>query len=94
VLSAEEACDIALEYGFNPVVDDEAAFDIFPEYVMSFLSGKLLTNSVVVLYHLLGPISLYDHLCEYTSVCSRQRLTHLLFRVTIMVSENSVPYYA
>lgn len=33
VLSAEQACDIALEYGFNPVVDDEKSFDILPQYV-------------------------------------------------------------
>ncbi len=32
-LTAEQACDLALEYGFNPVVNDEAAFDIYPEYV-------------------------------------------------------------
>ena len=31
VLTSEDACNIALEYGFNPVVDDEKAFDIFPE---------------------------------------------------------------
>lgn len=31
VLTSEEAIDIALEYGFNPVVDDEKAFDILPE---------------------------------------------------------------
>jgi hypothetical protein len=31
VMSSEEACNIALEYGFNPVVDDERSFDIYPE---------------------------------------------------------------
>lgn len=31
VLTAEEACNIALEYGFNPEVDDERSFDILPE---------------------------------------------------------------
>jgi translation initiation factor IF-2 len=31
VLTSEEAIDIALEYGFNPVVDDEKSFDILPE---------------------------------------------------------------
>ena len=31
ILNAEEACDIALEFGFNPTVDDEAAFDLLPE---------------------------------------------------------------
>lgn len=31
ILNAEQACDIAIEYGFNPVVDDERAFDIFPD---------------------------------------------------------------
>lgn len=31
VLTAEQACDIALEYGFNPTVDDERSFDILPE---------------------------------------------------------------
>lgn len=33
ILNEEEACDIALEFGFNPTVDDEAAFDLLPEYV-------------------------------------------------------------
>ncbi|WWD16698.1 translation initiation factor IF-2 [Kwoniella shandongensis] len=31
LLSAEEACNIAIEYGYNPVVDDEASFDIYPD---------------------------------------------------------------
>ncbi|WVQ94490.1 hypothetical protein IAU59_001569 [Kwoniella sp. CBS 9459] len=31
LLNAEQACDIAIEYGFNPVVDDEASFDIYPD---------------------------------------------------------------
>ena len=31
ILTAEQACDVALEYGFNPIVDDEAAFDILPD---------------------------------------------------------------
>jgi translation initiation factor IF-2 len=31
VLGSEQACDIALEYGFNPVVDDEKSFDILPQ---------------------------------------------------------------
>ncbi|AFR92710.2 translation initiation factor IF-2 [Cryptococcus neoformans var. grubii H99] len=31
LLSAEEACNIAIEYGYNPIVDDEASFDIYPD---------------------------------------------------------------
>ncbi|WVQ62787.1 translation initiation factor IF-2 [Kwoniella botswanensis] len=31
LLNAEQACDIAIEYGFDPVVDDEASFDIYPD---------------------------------------------------------------
>jgi translation initiation factor IF-2 len=31
ILNADEACDVALEFGFNPTVDDEASFDILPE---------------------------------------------------------------
>jgi translation initiation factor IF-2 len=31
VLTSEDACNIALEYGFNPLVDDEKSFDIVPE---------------------------------------------------------------
>lgn len=31
MLTTDEAVDIALEFGFNPVVDDEAAFDLLPE---------------------------------------------------------------
>ncbi|ORY27498.1 hypothetical protein BCR39DRAFT_538296 [Naematelia encephala] len=31
LLTAEQACDVALEYGLNPIIDDERAFDILPE---------------------------------------------------------------
>lgn len=31
VLSAEDASLIAMEYGLNPVVDEERSFDIYPE---------------------------------------------------------------
>ncbi|WWC68814.1 translation initiation factor IF-2 [Kwoniella pini CBS 10737] len=31
LLNAEQACDIAIEYGFDPIVDDEASFDIYPD---------------------------------------------------------------
>ena len=31
ILTTEEACDLALEFGYNPVVDDEATFDIQAE---------------------------------------------------------------
>ncbi|KAI9632388.1 uncharacterized protein MKK02DRAFT_19911 [Dioszegia hungarica] len=31
LLTSEEACNIALEYGLDPTVDDERTFDIFPE---------------------------------------------------------------
>ncbi|EIW69086.1 hypothetical protein TREMEDRAFT_12302, partial [Tremella mesenterica DSM 1558] len=28
---AEEACNVALEFGMNPIVDDEKSFDLYPE---------------------------------------------------------------
>ncbi|WVQ73734.1 translation initiation factor IF-2 [Cryptococcus sp. DSM 104548] len=31
LLSAEQACNIAIDYGYNPIVDDEASFDIYPD---------------------------------------------------------------
>lgn len=31
VLSAEDASLIAMEFGLNPVVDEERSFDIYPE---------------------------------------------------------------
>ncbi|KIR42330.1 translation initiation factor IF-2 [Cryptococcus deuterogattii 99/473] len=31
LLSSEEACNIAIEYGYNPIVDDDASFDIYPD---------------------------------------------------------------
>ena len=31
LLGAEDACNIALEFGFNPTIDDEKTFDILPE---------------------------------------------------------------
>jgi hypothetical protein len=31
VLSAEDASLVAMEYGLNPVVDEERSFDIYPE---------------------------------------------------------------
>ncbi|WWC87684.1 translation initiation factor IF-2 [Kwoniella dendrophila CBS 6074] len=31
LLNAEQACNIAIEHGFDPVVDDEASFDIYPD---------------------------------------------------------------
>ena len=30
-MAAEDACNIALEYGYNPIVDDERSFDILPD---------------------------------------------------------------
>ncbi len=30
VLSADYAALLAEEFGFNPIIDDEAAFDIYP----------------------------------------------------------------
>jgi hypothetical protein len=31
VLTTDEAVDLAIEYGVNPIIDDELAFDILPE---------------------------------------------------------------
>jgi translation initiation factor IF-2 len=36
VLTAEYASLIAMEFGRNPIVNDEAAFDIYPPYELSF----------------------------------------------------------
>ena len=36
VLTAEYASLIAMEFGRNPIVNDEAAFDIYPPYVLIF----------------------------------------------------------
>jgi translation initiation factor IF-2 len=36
VLTSEEACNMAIEYDLNPVVDDERSFDIYPEYVPGY----------------------------------------------------------
>lgn len=35
VLSADDAYVLALEFDRNPIVDDEAAFDLYPLYVES-----------------------------------------------------------
>ena len=36
VLTAEYASLIAMEFGRNPIVNDEAAFDIYPPYALVF----------------------------------------------------------
>ena len=36
VLTAEYASLIAMEFGRNPIVNDEAAFDIYPPYALLF----------------------------------------------------------
>lgn len=35
VLTAEDASFLALEFNFDPVIDDEAAFDLYPRLVFS-----------------------------------------------------------
>jgi hypothetical protein len=32
---SEDASLVAMEFGFNPIVDEERSFDIYPEYVLS-----------------------------------------------------------
>ncbi|WVO13212.1 translation initiation factor IF-2 [Cryptococcus depauperatus] len=49
ILNAEEACNIALEYDFNPVVDDEASFDIYPDSDPTGLSDQPLRPPVVTI---------------------------------------------
>lgn len=34
VLTAEYASLIAMEFGRNPIINDEAAFDIYPPYAL------------------------------------------------------------
>lgn len=36
VLTAEYASLIAMEFSRNPIVNDEAAFDIYPPYALAF----------------------------------------------------------
>ena len=36
VLTAEYASLIAMEFGRNPIINDEAAFDIYPPYALVF----------------------------------------------------------
>jgi len=31
VLASDDASLLALEFGLNPVIDDEASFDVYPE---------------------------------------------------------------
>ncbi len=41
VLNADYAALLADELGFNPIVDDEAAFDMYPPFVAFFLPDVL-----------------------------------------------------
>ena len=34
ILTADDASLLALEFGLNPIVNEDAAFDIYPEYVL------------------------------------------------------------
>lgn len=47
VLTAEDASLIALELNFDPVIDDEAAFDIYPAYEISSSSFPSLSRDSV-----------------------------------------------
>jgi translation initiation factor IF-2 len=60
VLTAEEACNIALEYGFNPVVDDERSFDIYPEYAIPLRLRLLADYTVPIIRETSNP---RDHPC-------------------------------
>ena len=53
VLTAEYASLIAMEFGRNPIVNDEAAFDIFTPSVTSYIPFCCLTY----IYGFLGPLS-------------------------------------
>lgn len=33
ILTADDASLLALEFGLNPIINEDAAFDIYPEYV-------------------------------------------------------------
>lgn len=41
VLTADYAALLAEEFGRNPVISDEAAFDIYPLFVTSFISDVI-----------------------------------------------------
>ena len=43
VLTAEYASLIAMEFGRNPIVNDEAAFDIYPPYALVLKVNQVLS---------------------------------------------------
>ncbi|CAE7144262.1 unnamed protein product [Rhizoctonia solani] len=49
ILTSDDASLLALEFGFNPVVDEDAAFDVYPEHLHSDPSTLPLRPPVVTI---------------------------------------------
>ncbi len=72
VLNAEYASLLAMEFNRNPIVNDEAAFDIYPPYVFSF---SILASVVLFNENSRAPSA------DYTSLPSRPPVVTIMGHV-------------